>query len=113
MSADLLPDVSKNDVDVMVFSSSPELQLLAVSVASTLRHMSVKTDLVLENKKSKWCFQRADKIGAKLVVMVAPDEMKDGNVVVKNLRGIGDKKQATCPVDDIGQVVLAMLKEGT
>ena len=60
----LLPDTSSNDIDVLVAPASPLVRGSATSVASDLRAAGLKTDLVLEDKKLKWIFQRADKIKA-------------------------------------------------
>eukprot|EP01035_Chromulina_nebulosa_P018029 gene18029-23670_t len=81
----LIPDFSKNDIDVMVFSMDSSLKSVAVNIASKLRNKGIKTDLILQDKKTKWVFQRADKIGVDYVVLVAPDEYKENKVVVKKL----------------------------
>ena len=60
----LLPDTSRGSVDVMVFAQSESLRGKAVAAATELRGQGVSVDLVLEDKKMKWAFQRADKIRA-------------------------------------------------
>lgn len=70
----LVPDMSLNKVDILVYflvnkdgpndASADPLQLKAISAASRLRQAGWVTDVVLEDKKVKWAFQRADKIGA-------------------------------------------------
>lgn len=102
----LLPDLSKNDVNVLVYAMTPELRSSAIQVATALRNNSVKTDLVIQNKKSKWVFQRADKLGIPLVVLVAPEELKDNKVVVKNLAtGI----QSSYPIENLAQTIKDIL----
>ena len=59
-----LPDTSQGYVQVVVFPVSDDVRGKAVGVATTLRAAGLHVDLILESKKPKWVFQRADKIGA-------------------------------------------------
>jgi len=86
MSKGLLPDTSKSAVDVVVYAMDEGLRGKATSMAAQLRGANVKVDLILEEKKAKWVFQKADKIGAQVVVMFASEEAKSNNVVIKSLR---------------------------
>jgi histidyl-tRNA synthetase len=63
----------------------PELRDSAMRVASSLRSSGRSADLVLEDKKMKWVFKHAERIGAERLVMVMPDEWSNGNVKVKQL----------------------------
>lgn len=58
------PEVARGNIDVVVFAMEDSLHYRAVSTATQLRNAGFKVDLILENKKPKWVFQRADKIGA-------------------------------------------------
>lgn len=108
----LLPDTSKNDIDSLVFASTSELQPIAAQVASKLRLSGIKADLVLDNRKTKWAFQRADKIGATAVVMIAEDEWKNRNLIVKNLFANDEsEKQITCSIDDVNTVVSGIIQK--
>ena len=83
----LLPDLSLNKVDVLVYymaavtpgkgatsegSASEDetskmnlqLQSKAIQAASMFRKAGLVTELVMEEKKAKWAFQRADKLKA-------------------------------------------------
>jgi histidyl-tRNA synthetase len=60
----LIPDTSVNPVQVVVFAQDEKLYTKAIKTASLLRAAGVVTDLILENKKIKWVFQRADKLRA-------------------------------------------------
>ena len=60
----LLPDVAQGSVQVVVFPMEESLRGQAVAAATALRSAGISVDVVLENKKPKWVFQRADKIGA-------------------------------------------------
>lgn len=47
--------------------------------------------MILEDRKPKWVFQKADRLGAKYVVMLAPDEHINNCVTVKILSN-GEQK---------------------
>ena len=56
-----------------------------MSVASSLRETGRSVDLVLEDKRLKWAFKHAERSGAERLVMVLPEEWKDGKVKIKDL----------------------------
>ena len=72
-------------VDDVVISLSPELRNAAMSVATLLRNTGKSVDLVLEDKRLKWAFKHAERSGAQRLVMVMPDEWKEGKVKIKDL----------------------------
>ncbi len=47
----------------MVVCQSENLRSKAIGVVTELRRSGLDADLVLEDKKMKWIFQRADKLG--------------------------------------------------
>ena len=80
----LVPDLHHGVQDI-VFGMGSELRGAAMRVASSLRSGGRGVDLVLEDKKMKWVFRHAERIGAERLVMVMPDEWSNGNVKVKQL----------------------------
>ena len=72
-------------VDDVVITLSPELRNAAMSVATSLRNTGKSVDLVLEDKRLKWAFKHAERSGAQRLVMVMPDEWKEGKVKIKDL----------------------------
>ena len=72
-------------VDDVVIALSPELRNAAMSVATSLRNTGKSVDLVLEDKRLKWAFKHAERSGAQRLVMVMPDEWKEGKVKIKDL----------------------------
>ena len=80
----LVPELTSGNDDVVI-SLSPELRNAAMHVASSLRARGRSVDLVLENKRLKWAFKHAERSGAQRLVMVMPDEWKDGKVRIKDL----------------------------
>ena len=87
----LVPEIN-NGVQDIVFGMGPELRDAAMRVASSLRTSGRSADLVLEDKKMKWVFKHAERIGAERLVMVMPDEWSNGNVKVKQL-STGEESQ--------------------
>lgn len=73
-SKNLLPDVAKQAVvDVVVCRLEDDdcsdedhdrLLTLSIQAATDLRDRGLSVDLVLEKKRAKWMFQRADKLNA-------------------------------------------------
>jgi histidyl-tRNA synthetase len=46
----------------------------------------------MPNRKPAWVFGYADRVGANKIVFVAPDEVSEGMVRVKDLRAAKDSK---------------------
>ncbi|NKB68558.1 MAG: histidine--tRNA ligase [Candidatus Latescibacteria bacterium] len=80
----LLPEIPRT-VDDLVFAFSAELRPAAIQVAAQLRRAGRSVDLILEDKKVRWAFRRADQVGAARLVLLAPDEWASGQVRVKTL----------------------------
>ena len=81
----VLPSFESSGFDTVVFAMSTELYPAAITVAAKLRLAGQSVDLVLEDKKPKWAFKHADRIGAKFCAIVAPDEFERGEVSMKDL----------------------------
>ena len=80
----LLPELISSTEDVVI-PLSPDLRNVAVMVAAALRDTGRTVDLVLEDKKMKWAFKHAERIGADRLVMVMPEEWKSEKVRIKDL----------------------------
>jgi histidyl-tRNA synthetase len=80
----LVPELP-NGVQDIVFGMGTELRDAAMRVASSIRSGGRSADLVLEDKRMKWVFKHAERVGAERLVMVMPEEWSKGNVKVKNL----------------------------
>ena len=85
-------------IDDIVIPLNPDLRNVAVRVAASLRDSYRTVDLVLEDKKMKWVFKHAERIGAKRLVLVAPDEWSRKKIKVKDLE-TGDESEIS--LDDI------------
>jgi histidyl-tRNA synthetase len=83
----LLPESLKTGaVDDVVYPMSEALRVPAMRIAKKLRGLGRSVDLVLEDcKKPKWAFKRAERAGAKRLVLLGDTEWEQGNVRVKDL----------------------------
>lgn len=81
----ILPTFATSGTDTVVFAMSKELYPAAIRAATALRRGGQSVDVVLEDKKSKWVFKHADRIGARFCVIVGAEEYANGEVAIKNL----------------------------
>ncbi len=81
---DLIPELV-SDIDDTVIPLNSDLRNAAVMVAASLRNSGRTVDLVLEDKKMKWVFKHVERVGAKRLVLLAPDEWSRKMVKVKDL----------------------------
>ncbi len=94
---DLLPSFESSGIDTVVFAMGEDLYPSAIDVASKLRKAGQKVELVLEkNKKTKWVFKHADRLGAKYCAIIGNQEFENQEVNIKNL---GDGEQTKIKVD--------------
>ena len=54
--------------------------------------------MVLDSRKPKWVFQKADKLGAAAVVVLGSDEDSKGGVTIKSL---ASGEQTFCKYEDV------------
>ena len=81
---DLLPELLSGVEDVVI-PLSPDLRNVAVKVASALRSSDRLVDLVLDDKKMKWAFEHADRIGGTRSVLVGKEELSRQKIKIKDL----------------------------
>ena len=89
----LIPELISG-VDDIVLPLSQDLRDIAVRVAASLRLANRTVDLVLEDKKIKWAFKHAERIGARRLVLLAPDEWSREMIKVKDLE-TGEEKEVS------------------
>ncbi len=89
----LIPELISG-VDDIVLSLNQDLRDIAVRVAASLRLSDRTVDLVLEDKKIKWAFKHAERVGAKRLVLLAPDEWSRKMIKVKDLE-TGEEKEVS------------------
>ena len=89
----LIPELISG-VDDIVLPLNQDLRDIAVRVAASLRLANRTVDLVLEDKKIKWAFKHAERIGARRLVLLAPDEWSRKMIKVKDLE-TGEEKEVS------------------
>ena len=89
----LIPELISG-VDDIVLPLNQDLRDIAVRVAASLRLSDRTVDLVLEEKKIKWAFKHAERVGAKRLVLLAPDEWSRKMIKVKDLE-TGEEKEVS------------------
>ena len=89
----LIPELISG-VDDIVLPLNQDLRDIAVRVAASLRLANRTVDLVLEDKKMKWAFKHAERIGARRLVLLAPDEWSRKMIKVKDLE-TGEEKEVS------------------
>src|SRR5215471_4545124 len=105
----LLPDLKKPAGIFVAHLSDAELieaqrlaQVLRKSFAAAGADVPVMT--ALEAEKPKRIFDAAEKLGARAVIFVGPDEVKTGRFPMKDLV---TKEQATAPAEELAQLFAA------
>mmetsp|Transcript_28295 Transcript_28295/g.42787 ORF Transcript_28295/g.42787 Transcript_28295/m.42787 type:complete len:503 (-) Transcript_28295:264-1772(-) len=87
----ILPSFESSGVDTVVFALQPELFKKAINIATRLRASGQSVDVILEKKKPKWVFKHADRLGVRHCIVVAPDELENGEVAIKEM-STGEQK---------------------
>ena len=83
---DLLPkDLTINPAPVLVTVFNEECLLESFTLASELRRGGINAVCYPEAAKLQKQFKYADRIGAKVTLVLGPDEVENGRVAVKNL----------------------------
>jgi len=101
----LVPPLSSCELEAVVWPFDEDLRPQAMQIAAALRSAGKRVDMVLDSgKKAKWLFKHADRLQAKYVVMLAPQEAAQGLVRVKCL---ADGKQVDVPFSDVPNVIIS------
>ena len=94
----LLPDFQKK-IDYVVIPFSHEEREAATKVSQSLRQKGSTVSIILGTTKLRKALAEADKSGAEKVVIVAPDELAQGKVVVRHLR---TGEEQAVPMAEVG-----------
>ncbi|GMH38453.1 hypothetical protein BSKO_06337 [Bryopsis sp. KO-2023] len=93
----LLPDLARQVDDLVLVLDEP-LRGKANGVAQFLRKSGRTVDLILEQKKMKWAFKYAEKIGAERLVILGNQEWEKGFVRIKDL---AKREEMDVPIADL------------
>lgn len=95
--------------DVYIAPVSPEVLDYAVKVAEALRSAGIKAEVSLMRKKLREELSLADKLGARLAIIVGPREREEGRVM---LRDMATREQVPVALADLVREVRARLAGG-
>jgi histidyl-tRNA synthetase len=96
----------RSEVDVVVVPVTEGLTGAARTVAGKLRKAGLRTSVPLELRKLGKELARADKAGARAVVIVGQEDWDAGNVTV---RALATRDQQVLPADAVAAAVAALL----
>ena len=82
----LLPDFSKQDVDILVAYLDQSAEKAAFEVSQGLRNQGVKVEVYLGEAKPKKIFSHSDKKQPNFLLMVGSDEVTSGEVQLKDVK---------------------------
>jgi histidyl-tRNA synthetase len=80
----LLPKLGK-EIDFAIIPFSEREAPVALEVGQRLRRMGYRADTDFSYRKLKRALQRAEQIGARSAVMLMPEELSRGELVVRNM----------------------------
>lgn len=90
----IIPKISQKRIVILYVNE--EMQKVAMSIASMLRLENIPTDVDIVGRNLKKQMEQASH--AKLAIIVGPDELKEGNVV---LRDMVDGTEGTIPLEKL------------
>ncbi|MDH5606174.1 MAG: histidine--tRNA ligase [Anaerolineae bacterium] len=93
-SLNRLPDTGKTPSKIYVTCFSEELFVPSMQLSQDLRREGFNVTTHLGTEKLGKQFKYADRIGAKIVLVIGPDELDQGLVTIKDLAS-GDQKQVS------------------
>jgi histidyl-tRNA synthetase len=104
---DLLPsDRDDSPARVMVTVFDKDTQLVSYQLAAELRREGIPVYTYPTPEKMGKQFKHADRIGARIAVVLGPDEIQQGVVALKDL---GTREQTAHTKDELAQAIRALL----
>src|SRR5690606_1830364 len=82
---DLFPDETDVHTQVLITNFSPQAERYALPILHKLRSNGIATELYPEQAKLKKQMAYADAMGIPYVVLVGDDEIRDGNLSIRNM----------------------------
>ncbi len=85
---------------VFIVTANPELINHSLKIAVKLRDKKIRTVVDLNRRSIKSQMKEANKVGAKYVIIVGDDEMRDGMLTVKNMQTSEQVKQPISSIEN-------------
>ncbi len=83
---------------VYVAAADPSVRGVVFSILQGLRDEDIRTESDHQNRSLKSQFKQADKLGARLTVIVGPDELAADEVIVRDME---TKEEERVPLDEV------------
>lgn len=99
----LLPDLKVNDVDLILSFQTEEARKSIWNISKELRKRDLKVINLFEIVKFKKLFPLAEKKGARFVAIIGEDELKSGQILIKNLETKDQQSFALNDFEAMGQ----------
>ena len=102
----LLPSQIPAPAEVLITVFSAEVQLESLKLAGKIRELGIRTVCYPEPAKLPKQLKYADRMGMRLAVILGPDEIQNGNAVLKDLR---TTEQVTVRITDLKREINRLL----
>ncbi|MBF0313961.1 MAG: histidine--tRNA ligase [Oligoflexia bacterium] len=107
----LLPDLSKADVDVYLAFQSEEGEVLSFKLASELRKRGVKVSLALSPLKMNKMIPTALRSGAKFVGILGDSEVSESAINLKNLLTTEQQRFSLKDIEEMKNTIFSSLEK--
>jgi histidyl-tRNA synthetase len=84
--------------DIFIAALGPKSRLLAFEWLCALCLKGIKTEMDFEDKSLKSQMKQADRMGAEHVLIVGDNEIKEGNVILRDMK---TKDQVSIPIENV------------
>ena len=101
----LLPDLSKQDIDVLIGYMDASSEITAFKLAQAFRDAQVKAEVYLGETKPKKIFSYTDKKEPTLALILGESEIASGEIQLKNLKTKAVHKISLKDVDKMIEVI--------
>lgn len=91
-----IPDDDKTDLFIAYVGE--EAKAFVIEIANDLRYQGIQTQIDLNNRSLKAQLKFADKIGAKNLIVVGEEELKNGRAKIKNMQTKQEQEFAFCDI---------------
>ncbi|MGA7142948.1 MAG: histidine--tRNA ligase [Desulfobacterales bacterium] len=92
--------------DIFIAALGPKSRVLAFEWHCALCLKGIKTEMEFENKSLKSQMKQADRMGAEHVLIVGDNEIKEGKVILRNMK---TKDQVSIPIENVVENIRAKI----
>ena len=101
----LLPDTSKQNIDLLIAYSDNESESTAMELAQTLRNHKMKVELYFGEAKPKKIFSYTDKKQPNFALIFTQEEIASGEIVLRQLKTKESHKVKLADVDKMIEMI--------